>query len=138
MPAEAAERVGFAYSPVLEAVLSLHVLVAPKHHPLQHEWVRAMRTLAPGLKRRIAGFAFAYRSAFPDFLWPSPTERYRDFDDEVAALRELDPGVLAIDLLRPLWDHEGERDPALLRDAGSVATRWRRPSSWAPTRASCG
>ena len=117
MPAEAIERVGFAYSPLLEAVLSLHVLVAPKHHPLQHEWVRAMRSLSPSLKRRIAGLSWAYRTSFPDFLLPSPTERYRDFDDEIAALEGLDPVALALDLLRPLWDHQGNRDPAVFRDA---------------------
>jgi hypothetical protein len=40
LPPSAAERVAFSYSPVLEAVLSLHVLVERKHHPVQHEWVR--------------------------------------------------------------------------------------------------
>jgi Family of unknown function (DUF5937) len=50
--ASAAERVGFSYWPSLEAVLSLHVLVEPKHHPVQHGWVRAMRGLSPALKRR--------------------------------------------------------------------------------------
>ena len=39
----------------MEAVLSLHVLVEPKHHPVQHEWVRAMRRLSPALKREVAG-----------------------------------------------------------------------------------
>ena len=46
IPASAAERVGFAYSPSMEAVLSLHVLVEPKHHPVQHGFVRAMRGLS--------------------------------------------------------------------------------------------
>ena len=39
-------RVAFGYSPLLESVLSLHVLAEPKHHALQHEWVRAMRAAA--------------------------------------------------------------------------------------------
>ena len=34
--------------------MSLHVLVAPKHHALQHGWVRSMRKLPAALKRRIA------------------------------------------------------------------------------------
>jgi hypothetical protein len=59
VPRAAVERVGFSYSPSLEAVLSLHVLVEPKHHPVQHEWVRAMRRLSPALKREIDVFAFA-------------------------------------------------------------------------------
>ena len=39
IPAFAVERLSFAYSPLVEAVLSLHVLMEPKHHPLQHEFV---------------------------------------------------------------------------------------------------
>jgi hypothetical protein len=53
LPPSAAERVAFSYSPAMEAVLSLHVLVEPKHHPVQHEWVRAMRRLSPALKREV-------------------------------------------------------------------------------------
>ena len=48
LPEKETESVAFAYSPVVETVLSLHVLVAPKHHPLQHAWVRRMRALDPG------------------------------------------------------------------------------------------
>ena len=70
VPASAAERVGFSYSPSLEAVLSLHVLVEPKHHPVQHGWVRAMRGLSPALKREIDVFAFAFRAYFPEVLLP--------------------------------------------------------------------
>lgn len=54
LPSTAVERLAFAYSPVLEAVLSLHVLVEPKHHPIQHQWVRQMQHLSPALKREIA------------------------------------------------------------------------------------
>src|SRR5829696_1780795 len=60
VPEQESESVAFSYSPVLEAVLSLHVLVAPKHHPLQHAWVRRMRTLAPNLRAEIQAFRFAY------------------------------------------------------------------------------
>ncbi|KOG21152.1 DUF5937 family protein, partial [Streptomyces viridochromogenes] len=73
VPAGGAERVGFAYSPAMEAVLSLHVLVEPKHHPVQHGWVRAMRKLSPALKREIEAFSYAVRSYFPEFLFPRPT-----------------------------------------------------------------
>ena len=72
LPADASERVAFAYSPLLEAVLSLHVLVEPKHHPLQHEWVRAMRALEPALRREIAAFSILYRATLADLFLPSP------------------------------------------------------------------
>ncbi len=58
LPDENPECVGFAYSPLLEAVLSLHVLVEPKHHPLQHPWVREMRRLRPELKRPVTELSF--------------------------------------------------------------------------------
>jgi hypothetical protein len=68
LPEQESESVAFVYSPVVEAVLSLHVLVAPKHHPLQHAWVRRMRKLDPRLRAEIQAFRFAYVGHFPDFL----------------------------------------------------------------------
>src|SRR5918911_3378696 len=62
LPADAVERVAFAYSPLFESVLSLHVLVEPGHHSLQHDWVRRMRYLPDGVRRDVRTFAFAYRS----------------------------------------------------------------------------
>lgn len=116
IPAFAVERLSFAYSPLVEAVLSLHVLVEPKHHPLQHEFVRRMRSLPPSLRRRIADLAFVYRHTMPDFVSPSADEEYGSFEDELARLLSLDDETLALELLRPLYDHAGRRDPALLDD----------------------
>ncbi|PIM67158.1 transcriptional regulator [Streptomyces sp. JV178] len=119
VPADGAERVGFAYSPAMEAVLSLHVLVEPKHHPVQHGWVRAMRRLSPALKREIEAFAYAVRSYFPEFLFPRPTGGLRDFREELAALRTADPDLIRLEFAVPLltpWpdDDGGGRDPQLL------------------------
>jgi len=116
IPRHADDRIAFAYSPLLEAVLSLHVLTAPKHHPLQHEWVRRMRALPPALKQRIADFGFAYRWSIPDFVAPSAEAEFTDFAQDLALLDQHDAGTLAIEFLRPLYDHEGKRDPALLVD----------------------
>ncbi len=41
------DRVAFAYSPVLEAILSLHVLTHPKHHPLQHRGCAGCESSGP-------------------------------------------------------------------------------------------
>jgi DNA-binding transcriptional ArsR family regulator len=116
IPAFAVERLSFAYSPLVEAVLSLHVLVEPKHHPLQHEFVRRMRSLSPGLRRRIGELAFVYRRTMPDFVSPSPDEGYGSFEEELARIQRHDDETLALELLRPLYDHAGRRDPALLGD----------------------
>jgi DNA-binding transcriptional ArsR family regulator len=114
--ADPAESIAFSYSPVVEAVLSLHVLTEPKHHPLQHPWVRRARTLPAALRREIAAFGFAYRGFIPEFLVPSPDTVYGTFEDELAQLERLDDTTVALGFLRPLWDHRGERDEVLLED----------------------
>jgi DNA-binding transcriptional ArsR family regulator len=130
LPDDAAGRVAFSSSPLLEAIVSLHVLVSPKHHPLQHPWVRRMRALDPALKRSIRAFSFAYWRFMPDFVAPSPTLDYLTFEEEIEALLALDPEQLALEFLRPMWDHEGKRDPAILRrprvraHAITLAGRW--------------
>ena len=95
-------------------MLSLHVLVEPKHHALQHGWVRAMRKLPPGLRREIADLSFLYRWTLPNVALPSATTPYEDFDGELARLRALRPETAAVELLRPIYDHGG---------VGSSATR---------------
>jgi DNA-binding transcriptional ArsR family regulator len=114
---DAPDRVAFAYSPLQEAVLSLHVLVAPKHHALQHGWVRSMRKLPAALKRRISEFGFAYRWTMPGFITASPEDEFSDFDQDLAYLAGHDAETLALDFLRPLYDHAGKRDAKLLDDA---------------------
>src|ERR1044072_981544 len=73
LPASAAERVALSYSPTLEAVLSLNLLVEPKHPPLQPGWGRARQKLPPSLKREIDALSFVYRAYFPEFFFPSPS-----------------------------------------------------------------
>src|SRR5829696_1836962 len=97
----------FAYSPLLEAVLSLHVLTVPKHHALQHQWVRSMRSLPPALKREITALSFLYKWTLPDCILPSSTTSHEEFDSELARLRALRPELAAFAFLRPLWDHGG-------------------------------
>ena len=117
LPTSAAERVAFSYSPAMEAVLSLHVLVEPKHHPVQHEWVRAMRRLSPALKREVDALAFAYRAYFPEFFFPPAAGELAGFDSELRRLRGVDEQLVrlefAISLIGPRAD-EILRDPAAL------------------------
>jgi DNA-binding transcriptional ArsR family regulator len=113
---DALDRIAFAYSPLQEAVLSLHVLVAPKHHALQHEWVRGKRRLPAALKRRISEFGFAYRWTMPGFITASPEGEFTDFEQDLRELAGHDAETLALDFLRPLYDHAGQRDTRVLRD----------------------
>ena len=116
VPPTAVERVGFSYSPTLEAVLSLHVLVEPKHHPVQHGWVRAMRRLSPALKREIDVFAFAYRTYFPEFFFPSPAGELLDFEAELRRLRAVDPALARLEFATPVVGPSDAVVAALLLD----------------------
>jgi DNA-binding transcriptional ArsR family regulator len=132
--------VAFAYSPLQEAVLSLHVLAEPKHHALQHDWVRAMRTLRPSLRREIAALSFLYRWTLPNCVLPSATTGYDGFDVEIARFRKLPVGVVAFELLRPVYDHGGGSSRArvfgdatvrsvALRQAGTLGAAARRAAA---------
>ncbi len=117
LPAEAVERLAFAYSPLLEAVLSLHVLVEPKHHPVQHAWVRQMQQLSPGLKKKISAFSFAYRSYFPAFLFPATTGSMPTFESELKRLETLSPPVVSFEFTEAACPGYTRYDPGRLEDS---------------------
>lgn len=102
----------FGYSPLLETVLSLHVLVEPKHHALQHGWVRAARSLRPWLRREIAALSFLYRWTLPNCILPSARTAFEDFETELSRFRSLRTETAAFELLRSVYDHGGRRRPA--------------------------
>jgi DNA-binding transcriptional ArsR family regulator len=116
LPAHAVERLAFAYSPLFEAILSLHVLVEPKHHPLQHDWVRRMRHLPSELRRDIHAFGFAYRSYIPEVLVPLPDAEFASFGDDLARLRTQPAETIAFEFSVPLSPPEVARDPGRLAD----------------------
>jgi DNA-binding transcriptional ArsR family regulator len=115
--------VAFGYSPLLESVLSLHVLAEPKHHALQHGWVRAMRALPASLRREITALSFLYRWTLPDCLLPPADSGYDGFDAELRRVRRLRTEVVAFDLLRRLYDHGGGARPARRRILASPDVR---------------
>ena len=117
LPAGAVERVSFAYSPLFECVLSLHVLVEPGHHSLQHEWVRRMRNLPDRVRRDVHTFAFAYRSYIPQVL--APLAGFASFEDEVARLLAQPPETLAFEFTVPLAPAGTSRDGDRLADAAA-------------------
>src|ERR1041385_1809284 len=94
-PADQDGVVAFGYSPLLESVLSLHVLAEPKHHALQHGWVRSMRTLPASLRREMVALSFLYRRTLPNCLLPTADSLYEDFEAELVRLRRLRTEVIA-------------------------------------------
>jgi DNA-binding transcriptional ArsR family regulator len=133
------EALAFATSPLFEAMLSLHVLSEPRHHALQHGWVRAARLFNPVLRREIAALSFLYRWTLPNCILPAPDAGDETFADEVARLRRLRSDVAAFELLRPLYDHGGAARPArrrVLADPAVQATAKRRAGALGrPSRA---
>jgi DNA-binding transcriptional ArsR family regulator len=73
-----------------------------------------MRRLPLALKRAIADFSFVYAGLYPDFVYPPATGGYASFDEELERVRGMDPVLAAFEFTRPLFDHEGVRDPRKL------------------------
>jgi len=122
LPAHPAEHIAFACSALLECVLSLHVLVGPKHHALQQAWVRQMRSLDESLRREIDAFGFLYRRHLPDFLVPSGLGTAESFDEELSRFVSLDPELLREELGRPLYDHGGRHGQGVYDEPGARET----------------
>jgi DNA-binding transcriptional ArsR family regulator len=111
LPARATNWIAIVYSPVIETIFSLHVLTQPRHHPLQHQWVRSARQLPHELRHRIGEFAWAYDGYVPALA--SPAGGYSSFEDELDFLRALGPSQLRMELLRP-FALEFPRTPEML------------------------
>ena len=92
-----------APAPLVEAVLSLHVLMYPKEHPLQHPWIREMRSLSPTLKREIRTFGFLYSDITCDFMLPERADAPQAFDDALAVFAALPPERAQYELARPTF-----------------------------------
>jgi DNA-binding transcriptional ArsR family regulator len=95
------ESVRFALAPAAEAIMSLHVLLFPKIHAVQHPWIRAMQRTSPQLKREIRAFAFLYVDAFPDCF--TPTSPDATFESQLDTIRSLSDAEAAHELARPLF-----------------------------------
>jgi DNA-binding transcriptional ArsR family regulator len=122
-------HVAFSYSPLLECVLSLHVLIAPQRHALLHDWIRRMRSLPPSLRRRIDAFAFLYRWHPPDLLLAGALDEHRAFESEVVALTAHPRELLLEELARPLFDHGGRHGVGTYDDPAVRATLRKRAAA---------
>ena len=81
--------------------MSLHVLLFPKIHAVQHPWIRAMQRVSPALKREIRAFAFLYVDAYPDCFIPTAADP--TFELQLDTIRALSDADAALQLARPLF-----------------------------------
>src|SRR6266516_2989050 len=100
-----ASGVRIAYQPLLEAVLSLSVIVEAQHYPLRHAWVREMRVLPLSLRREVTACSFALgkwlptnRRWLPNPLFCLPTSSSRSFDELLDDLRALPDETIVAEL----------------------------------------
>lgn len=99
LPPNEAEWIGFAYSPLFEQALALHVMSDPKHHALQAAFVRKSQRLDVGLRRDQRKFAFAFRAFPPPFLQAGIPQGGLGFDESLQLVAEMDPELILSELL---------------------------------------
>lgn len=109
LPADALERVSFAYGPWQEAVFSVHVLVEPQRHPLHHPFIRRMRALPVSLRREMSALSFAFGAAppglgviLPDPLVRVPADTAETFHQVLEEVRALPEDTAAAGLADPV------------------------------------
>jgi DNA-binding transcriptional ArsR family regulator len=88
------EQIALGYSPVLEALISLHSALEPKHHPVQHPWARRTRALPARLREDLRRFAFLFDGYTPNFFAPTPARAFPRFENEVERIAALPEGEL--------------------------------------------
>jgi DNA-binding transcriptional ArsR family regulator len=125
------ERVAVVASPLLETILSLHVLADPSHHALHHPWVRRMRRAPLWLRRELAAFAPAFALPLPAFALPAGDEREPRFEDELAELRRADAEVVAHEL------HAGSAEDGM-RFVSFLSAYWNAAFALEWQRVECG
>ena len=106
VPTDDPRLVRTALAPAAEAMLSLHVLLDAKRHPLQHPWVRAgARAAGRRCRREVRALAFFYVDALPDCFLPESEagvrRRARAASGAHARGRRLRARAAALPLLRP-------------------------------------
>jgi DNA-binding transcriptional ArsR family regulator len=96
-PADVA-RIRFAFSPLLELVLSLIVLRSPARHALHLPWVKQVRPRLNALDLSEVFALVPVHGIVADFLTPTPQSPLPDLDSELAAVRQTRAAQVMADL----------------------------------------
>ena len=114
------DLIGFAWSPLFEAVLSLRAVVHPKRVPMHLPWVRRCRALDDDLLDEIRALAGTFDRFVPGIFEVGLDGDSPAFEDELAALEAVDDDLVAYELSLTLGGLEcGPREghsPALVHD----------------------
>ncbi|WP_052665397.1 ArsR/SmtB family transcription factor [Nitriliruptor alkaliphilus] len=95
----AIDLVGFAWSPLFEAVLSMAVVARPKRTPMHLPWTRRCRALLPPeLHEEVRTLARAFDGYVPGLFEVGLVGDSATFEDELAAFGRIDDDVVAYEL----------------------------------------
>ncbi|GAA4373502.1 metalloregulator ArsR/SmtB family transcription factor [Nocardioides caricicola] len=108
-------------APVLEAMLALHVLVEPGHHPEQHPFVRDMRSLPPAFRAELNRQRETFSHPPEALLNPHP-DPDAEVDVLLAAVAAVDAaaGALVSDFWELAFAAEWQRMAPTLARAGDA------------------
>lgn len=89
---------GFAYSPALEATLSLRTVLDPKRYPMYLPWARRTRDLSPELRQEIEALGFVYRDVLPGIFEVGLSGDFPSFEDELHGIATCDHDQVVFEL----------------------------------------
>ncbi|WP_455354179.1 DUF5937 family protein [Streptomyces sp. SYSU K217416] len=95
-------RCRFAVSPLWETQEAVRTLARPERHGYHLPWLRRIRTAAARLDLTPLWLLMPQRGHSPDFLGPPPIGPAVPFEEEIAAVRAVDPAAARDDLAQSL------------------------------------
>ncbi|MGY3338844.1 hypothetical protein ACVW0K_004943 [Streptomyces filamentosus] len=105
-------RIRFAVSPLWEAQSAVRVLARPRQQGYHLPWLRRIAGAARELDLAPLHLLMPERGHSPDFLYPPPLGPAASFEEELAAVRAVDPALAGPDLARALEGTPGAAESA--------------------------
>ncbi len=102
-------------SPLWETQAAVRTLRRPDRHGYHTPWLRRIRAVAAGLDLAPLWLLMPRRGHSPDWLVAPPTGPAASVEEELAALRAVDPETARADTARSLADTPGASDSATAR-----------------------
>ncbi|PZT76737.1 MULTISPECIES: ArsR/SmtB family transcription factor [unclassified Streptomyces] len=105
-------RCRFALSPLFETQAAVRVLARPAQQGYHLPWLRSIRDAAAGLELDPLWLLMPDGGHCPDFFSPPPMGPLASFDEEIAAVRSVDPELARQDIAASLDQRPQARDSA--------------------------